>query len=80
MMVEEKIITPKTYMMRVEDLFSTSNDITYMDACIEICEGIDYPIEDINKLITPILLEKIRIEASEMNLLVEKKTTSILPI
>jgi hypothetical protein len=79
-MVDEKIITPKTYMMRVEDMVAVNNDVSYRDACIEICEGIDYPIEDINKLITPILLEKLRIEASSMNLLIQKETTAILPI
>jgi hypothetical protein len=77
-MIETKILTRKKFSSLVEykvRLYSLS----YIDACLEVCEEEEYPPEDINKVLSTPLLEKIEAEARK-NKLVKGSTSAMLPI
>jgi len=51
--------------------------ISYMDAIVWWCEENEFDIQDVNKLISPLIKEKIKVEAEDLNFLPK---SSRLPI
>lgn len=45
------------------------NKCTYMDAVIELCQQHNLELEEIKKFISPIIKEKIEVEARKLNFL-----------
>jgi len=79
-MVEPKILTKKRFAQMVEQKVR-SLEIPYMDACLEICDELEYPPEDVGRLISPPLYEKIRSEAVRLRLIKDEDSqTACLPI
>lgn len=78
-MIENKIVTKKVFSQMVEELV-VSDRIKYLDACLEVCEKLEFDPEDIGKLITPSLFEKLQAEASNAGLIKVDSNTTKLPI
>lgn len=78
-MIENKILTRKKFSSLVEHKVRTYG-INYIDACLEVCDEEEYPPEDINKVLTMPLLEKIQAEAAKNNLVKGSSKSSVLPI
>lgn len=78
-MIENKILTRKKFSGLVEHKVRTYG-ISYIDACLEVCDEEEYPPEDINKVLTMPLLEKIQAEAAKNNLVKGSSKSSVLPI
>jgi len=51
--------------------------LSYMDAIVWWCEENEFDIQDVNKLISPLIKEKIKVEAEDLNFLPK---SSRLPI
>ena len=51
--------------------------LSYMDAIVWWCEENEFDIQDVNKLISPLIKEKIKVEAENLNFLPK---SSRLPI
>jgi len=77
-MIETKILTRKKFSSLVEYKVRMYR-LGYIDACLEVCEEEEYPPEDINKVLSTPLLEKIEAEARK-NKLVKGSTSAMLPI
>ena len=60
-------LTPKEFSYMVEEKILKGYD--YIDACVDICNELEYEITEIAKLITPSLLHKIEAEAVSNRLL-----------
>ena len=65
--LEKVPLTPKEFSFMVEDKILNGYD--YIDACVDICDELEYEISMISKLITPSLLRKIEAEAVSNRLL-----------
>lgn len=70
--VNEKFISRSKFSSDIED-FVKSHSLTYIDAIVEYCEKNNIDIDNVNKLISKPLKEKLRYEATELNYL--KKTS-----
>lgn len=79
-MIETKILTKKKFSELVEKRVIRSNDTSYLDACLAICEELEYPPEDVGKLISPSLYAKLEAEASKVRLIKTITNTHTLPI
>lgn len=55
-------------------------DIPYIEACVILCEEYDFDMESIMSLIDKQLVEKIKNEAIQLNLLKEEKRFNTLPV
>ena len=51
--------------------------LSYMDAIVWWCEENEFDIQDVNKLVSPLIKEKIKVEAENLNFLPK---SSRLPI
>lgn len=54
-------------------------NMDYLDAILEVCEELEFPVEDVNRVITPTLMEKIKAEAVKYNM-IKDSNTATLPI
>ena len=79
-MIETKILTKKKFSEMVEKRVIKSNDTTYLEACLAICEELEYPPEDVGKLISPSLYSKLEAEAARVRLIKTMTNTHALPI
>jgi UDP-glucose 6-dehydrogenase len=48
--------------------------LTYIDAVVDICEENKIEIEDISKFLSPVIKEKIEVEAMNLNYLPKEST------
>jgi hypothetical protein len=62
------ILTQQDFSMLVEELVHRNNDITYMEAIMEICDLRELEIEDVTKLIGPTIKEKLFYEGQNRNI------------
>lgn len=76
--VEEAVITKKRFSKMIEHYICGSKDSTYMDAVLILCEERGIDPSDASKLLTPMIKEKIEVEAVEANLIKGNKDS--LPI
>ena len=51
--------------------------LTYIDAIVDICEENKIEIEDISKFLSPVVKEKIEVEAMNLNYLPKESTLDI---
>lgn len=65
------VLTKDKFAIIIETLARDSK-LSYMDAIVHWCETNDMEIETAAKLISPLLKEKMFVEAQKANLLVEK--------
>jgi hypothetical protein len=77
-MLEGKILTKKRFSQMVEKKVFKFN-MDYLDAILEVCEELEFPVEDVNRVITPTLMEKIKAEAVKYNM-IKDSNTATLPI
>jgi len=66
--IEDIVLTKKRFSKMVEDCISDYPDMTYMDAILHICEERTIDPMDVSKLISPVIREKIEVEAMSSNL------------
>lgn len=78
-MIENKILTKRKFAETVEYKVR-HHSMGYIEACLSVCEELEYPPEDINKIISQPLLEKIQAEASKNKLIKGHKNSYTLPI
>ena len=71
--LESKFYCPNKFAQEIEDLVLTHGDMNYIDAIVYFCEKNSLDVESIPKLISKLLKEKIKYEATELNFL--KKTS-----
>ena len=76
-MLEGKILTKKRFSQLVEKKVFKFN-MEYLDAVLEVCNELEFPVEDVSRVITPTLMEKIQAEAIKFNMI--KDNTTTLPI
>lgn len=76
--VNEKFISRSKFSSDIEDFVKVHN-LTYIDAIIEYCEKNNIDIDNVNKLISKPLKEKLRYEATELNYL-KKTSRAKLPL
>jgi len=78
-MIEDKILTKKRFAEAVEYKVRTFS-LSYIEACIETCDEFEYSPEDINKILSQSLQEKIEVEANKNRLIKNSNKSSKLPI
>ena len=76
-MLEGKILTKKRFSQLVEKRV-IKFELSYLDAILEVCEDLEFPVEDVARVITPTLMEKVQAEAIKFNMI--KDNTAALPI
>lgn len=67
MQVED--INKKSFSRMVETFVRTRKGASYIDAIITLCEDNDLDVRDAKKLVTKQLIERIEVEARELNML-----------
>lgn len=77
-MLEGKILTKKRFSQLVEKKVFKFN-MEYLDAVLEVCNELEFPVEDVSRVITPTLMEKIKAEATKYNM-IKDSNTATLPI
>ena len=70
------VLNKEKFSQIVEKLV-VEKKITYMDAIVWWCEENEFDIRDVNKLVSPLIKEKIKVEAEGLNFLPK---SSRLPI
>ena len=76
--LDEVILTKKRFSRIVEEYVQEHPDSSYMDAVLHICEERVIDPSDVNKLISPVIRDKIEAEAMSANLVKGKGNS--LPI
>jgi hypothetical protein len=77
-MLEGKILTKKRFSTAVEKRVKTFQ-LSYLDAILEVCDELEFPVEDVARVITPSLKEKITAEAQRLRM-IKDSNTATLPI
>jgi hypothetical protein len=77
-MLEGKILTKKRFSTVVEKKVKQFQ-LSYLDAILEVCEELEFPVEDVGRVITPSLKEKITAEAQRLRM-IKDSNTATLPI
>ena len=78
LMLEGKILTKKRFSALVEKKVNKFH-VSYLDAILEVCEELEFPVEDAARVITPALKEKVTAEAQRLNM-IKDSNTATLPI
>tara|TARA_B100001248_G_C27389658_1_gene461607 strand:+ start:472 stop:708 length:237 start_codon:yes stop_codon:yes gene_type:complete len=78
-MIEEKIMTRKRFSAAVEKLVSENTTVSYIEAAAYIIEERGMDFRSLNRLLSDSLKQKIEAEATNLNLLRQKKKNT-LPI
>ena len=77
--IEKKFYSSRTFAEEIESIVKNSNDMKYVDAIVYFCEKNSLDLESIPKLISKPLKERLKAEATELNLL-KKTSHAKLPI
>jgi hypothetical protein len=77
-MLEGKILTKKRFSTAVEKKVNKFQ-LSYLDAILEVCDDLEFPVEDVGRVITPNLKDKITAEAHRLNM-IKDSNTATLPI
>jgi len=70
------VLNREKFSLIVEQIVKEKK-ISYMDAIVWWCEENEFDIQDVNKLVSPLIKEKIKVEAEDLNFLPK---SSRLPI
>mgnify|MGYP000642079598 FL=1 len=76
-MLEEKIMTRKRFSTAVETLVQQSKGLTYIEAAAYIIEQRGMDFKSLNRLLSDSLKQKIEAEATNLNLLRNKKKNTL---
>ena len=68
-LLENKFYCSRRFAEEIEKLVKESRDLSYIDAIVLFCENNSIEVDSVSKLISKPLKEKIRCEATELNLL-----------
>ena len=72
-LLEDKFMTAAKFSQEVEKIALHNPDMNYIDSVIHYCEENEIELDNIGKLISKPLKEKLRFEAQELNFI--KKTS-----
>lgn len=75
--LNEKFISKEKFAEEIETIVSKTN-MNYIDAIVEYCTQNNIDIESVNKIMSKVLKEKLRANATELNFL--KKSSLAKPI
>jgi hypothetical protein len=64
--IDSAMMTKKRFQTMVEETV-LKHSLSYLDAIIYICEENNMEIEDVSKYITPIIKDKIEVDALKLN-------------
>jgi hypothetical protein len=78
-LIEEKFFSSRTFAEEIEKIVKDNADMKYVDAIVYFCEKNSLDLESIPKLISKPLKERLKAEATELNLL-KKTSHAKLPI
>jgi len=80
MTIEDKLLTRKKFYELVEYKVH-HHGYDYIEACLEVCHENEFPLEDVNKLMSPPLFNKIQAEANRNRLMkVNVNTNYVLDV
>jgi len=77
---KHKIMTKKRFSMAVENLVANNREVSYIDAAVMIIEERGMQYQNLKKLLTDSLRDKIEHEATNLNLIKNAKKSNKLPI
>ena len=77
--LESKFFCPAKFAQEIEGLVQINKDMNYIDAIVYFCEQNSIDVENVPKLISKPLKEKIKYEAQELNFL-KRSSRAKLPI
>ena len=76
--VKKKFLCQDKFAQEIESIVQSDPDHTYISAIVEYCEINNIEVENISKLITKPLKEKLKYEAIELNFI--KRTSKAKPL
>jgi hypothetical protein len=76
--IEDFLMTKKRFSMMVEETV-LSLSLSYLDAIMYLCEKYTIEPEDVKKYISPIIKDKLEVDAMKLNY-IEDDGTSSLPL
>ena len=77
--LENKFFCPSRFAQEIETLVKDNENMNYIDAIIHFCDQNSIDVENVPKLISKPLKEKIKYEAQELNFL-KRSSRAKLPI
>ena len=77
--LESKFFCPARFAQEIENLVKDNENMNYIDAIIYFCDQNSIDVENVPKLISKPLKEKIKYEAQELNFL-KRSSRAKLPI
>ena len=72
-LLEDKFMTAARFSQEVEKIALSNPDMNYIDSVIHYCDINEIELDNVNKLISKPLKEKLRYEAQQLNFM--KKTS-----
>ena len=77
--LESKFFSAAGFAQEIESLVQKNKDMNYIDAIIHFCDQNSIDVENVPKLISKPLKEKIKYEAQELNFL-KRSSRAKLPL
>lgn len=79
-LIEDKFMTAAKFSMEVEEIVKTNQGgLNYIDAVLVYCEENQIELENVSKLISKPLKEKLKVDAQRMNFM-KKTSRARLPL
>jgi hypothetical protein len=79
-LLDDKIMTAAKFSLEVEEIVrSNQGGLNYIDAVLVYCEENDIQLENVSKLISKPLKEKIKVDAQRMNFM-KRTSRARLPL
>jgi len=73
-------INKQNFSQLVEDYVRTHKDIDYLDAVLEVCEKNEVDPRDCKRLLSKPIIEKIEVEAMDLNMIQGGNPSYTLPV
>ncbi len=78
--IEDKFMTATKFSMEVEEIVRSNNGgLNYIEAVLVYCEKYNIELENVSKLVSKPLKEKIKVDAQRMNFM-KKSSRARLPL
>ena len=77
--LESKFYSPAGFADEIESLVKVNKDMNYIDAIVHFCDKNGVDVENVPKLISKPLKEKIKCDAQELNFM-KRTTRAKLPV
>lgn len=78
--IEDKFMTAAKFSMEVEEIVRSNNGgLNYIEAVLVYCEKYNIELENVSKLVSKPLKEKIKVDAQRMNFM-KKSSRARLPL